>query len=151
MLIRNEWQPKGQWRIETVRGLIFADNVKPPWLPLYVLVEFDEYTGLSVVPDEDIVSIVPRTVSVDGHSDKTGSRRQLPFILGWTLTIHKSHGLTLERLIVNLGNLESSFGISYVECSRLKSLSGLAFERSFRWERMQKINNQKTWKSSVRR
>jgi len=61
-------------------------------------------------------------------------------MLGWAITIHKSQGLSLTRAVVGLGEKEMSMGITYVGCSRVKSVRGLAFESSFPWERMEKIN-----------
>ena len=48
---------------------------------------------------------------------------------------------TLKRVILGLGNKEFASGISYVACSHVKSYTGLAFDRSFAWERLEKINS----------
>ena len=99
MLTRNVWQAKGLYNgaIGTVRGLLFNENIRPLFQPICVLVAFDEYCGPAMTPqDEKIVPIVPETVSFDPHSGKTGSRRQLPLVLGWAVTIHKSQGFHNE-------------------------------------------------------
>jgi len=59
------------------------------------------------------------------------------------MTIHKSHGLTLNHGVLGIGNKELAFGITYVGCSHVKSYKGLAFQMSFPWERMEKINQAK--------
>jgi len=97
-----------------------------------------------MIPQYDkLVPIVPETVQFDPRCGKTGSRQQLPLVLGWAITIHKSQGLTLNRVVLGIGSRELSFGITYVGCSRVKSYTGLAFHMSFAWERLEKINNAK--------
>jgi ATP-dependent exoDNAse (exonuclease V) alpha subunit len=46
--------------------------------------------------------------------------------LAWGITIHKSQGLTLEKVVVGLGHADFSPGLSFVAISRVKSLAGLA-------------------------
>ena len=145
MLTKNVWQSKGLYNgaLGTVRGIVFGDNVRPPSQPICVLIEFDDYCGPSLMPQHRIVPIVSETVAFDPHCGKTGSRQQLPLVLGWTMTIHKSQGLTLNHVVLGIGNKELAFGITYVGCSRVKSYKGLAFQMSFPWERMEKINQAK--------
>ncbi len=53
-----------------------------------------------------------------------GSYTQIPLRLAWSITIHKSQGLTFEKAIIDA---ESAFahGQTYVALSRCKSLEGL--------------------------
>ena len=106
-----------------------------------MLVQFDEYSAPSIIPHVgNVIPIVSEVVQFDPRCGKTGGREQLPLMLGWAITIHKSQGLSLTRAVVGLGEKEMSMGITYVGCSRVKSVRGLAFESSFPWERMEKIN-----------
>lgn len=146
MLTKNMWQSKGLYNgaLGTVKALVYREgNQVSGSLPICVLVEFDEYTGPSIDPIRKIVPIAPETGPFDPRTGKTGSRIQLPLILGWAISIHKSQGLTLNKAILGIGDRESHHGITYVGCSRVKSYKGLAFDKSFAWERMEKINKSK--------
>lgn len=63
-------------------------------------------------------------------SEKTlGSYTQFPLMLAWAVTIHKSQGKTLERVIIDLGHGAFAAGQLYVALSRCKTLAGIALKQ----------------------
>lgn len=70
--------------------------------------------------------------SIDGKltTEKIGTCEQFPLKLAWAITCHKSQGLTLENMEVNL--TEGTFfahGQAYVTLSRVTSIDGLCLTR----------------------
>ena len=53
------------------------------------------------------------------------TQKQFPIALGWAITIHKSQGMTLNKVNVNTGNNIFASGQLYVALSRCKSIKGL--------------------------
>lgn len=52
-------------------------------------------------------------------------RRQFPLILAFSVTVHKSQGLSLDCAIVDLSEKVFAPGMAYMAMSRVRSLSGL--------------------------
>ena len=83
--------------------------------------------NINVVP-------VPPCSSISDSLGFEYERTQFPLRLAWSVTIHKSQGLTHEQIWVDLGKSEISQGLSYVALSRARNLQiiivePLSFER----------------------
>ncbi len=103
-----------------VRHIIYI-NKKPPQQPECILVEFDNYSGPTVL--NNLVPIVPQV-----EEDQETRRRCvtcLPIKLAYAVSIHKSQGMTLPKVIVDLGKNEKWSGLAYVALSRVKTSSDI--------------------------
>ncbi|KAI3835106.1 hypothetical protein MKX03_016792 [Papaver bracteatum] len=125
----------------TVVDIVYEENKKPPaHMPIAVMVKFDKYTGpqLYEEPNINVIPIVPVVTNWISSSGVTCQRKQLPLILCWAITVHKSQGLTLDQAVADIGAKES-LGLTFVALSRTRRLSDLAFHPMFSFERIAKI------------
>ena len=142
MLTKNIWQSKGLYNgaLGTVRGILCRDGITPPSLPYCILVEFDEDHRLHETINLSLS--FPKQLSLIHRVENREAVSSFHFVLGWAITVHKSQGLTLQRVVFGIGSREFYVGVSYVGCSHVRSYKGLALLHSFPRERMEKINGQ---------
>ena len=131
MLTRNLWTDVGlcNGAIGIVKHIIYKHGDLPPSLPVGVIVQFDEnYIGPSVC--KEIPRRVPITPVIN-TSDTLGfayEREQLSVKLAWSITIHKSQGLTLSKPWIDIGPSEKVAGLAYVALPRVRALNDLVIE-----------------------
>ena len=130
MLTMNLWSSVGHCNgaTGTVVDIIYQNNHQPLDLPIAVIVEFEKYRR--PVFNENQPSCIPICpISVPSQTEiGFHERQQLHLGLAWTLTIHKSQGLTLPKAWMDIGKSERTAGVSYVAISRVKSLASCVIE-----------------------
>lgn len=62
-------------------------------------------------------------------SEPVGSFTQYPLKLAWAVTIHKSQGMTFDRVTIDIGKGTFSHGQLYVALSRCTTLGGIVLKR----------------------
>ena len=93
-----------------------------------MLVHFPGYTGPGFINAcEKCLPVPPKVFEwmVDG---KYLSRQQIPLRLRYAMTIHKSQGQTLPKVVVDLGKGEKVAGCTFVATSRVRSINDIVFE-----------------------
>ena len=98
---------------------------------------FDAYSGPTL--SDGTVPIYPlrRTCSM---TDANSTRLQLPLKLAWAITIHKAQGLTLDSVVVDVGKKEFSSGLSFVACSRVRTVTHLLLHPPFSFQHLANLS-----------
>ena len=52
----------------------------------------------------------------------------IPLIPSYAITIHKSQGQTLDKIILNIGEKKYASGLTYTALSRAKKIENIAFD-----------------------
>jgi hypothetical protein len=118
MMIKNTYQKEG-----IINGSLgIVRNFSPK--KFYPIVEFVNGKILTIAPEEWLIEKYDeekRLVVTEAGVN------QVPLILAWAMTIHKSQGLTLDKISCDLSDVFSP-GQAYVALSRARSLEGIFIE-----------------------
>lgn len=97
-----------------------------------------------LLEDGEVVEVAPATWEqfdyqfnpVTGGIERfiAGTYSQIPLVLAWSVTIHKSQGKTLDRVHIDLGAGAFETGQTYVALSRCRSLERLTLSRPLKAE-----------------
>jgi ATP-dependent DNA helicase PIF1 len=146
MLTTNLWTEAGLVNGATgiVQDLLFEEDQGPPFLPITVLISFENYKEPTItsLEGEKVVPIAPIRRTWESRSGILCSCLQVPVRLAWAITVHKSQGLTLQKAVIDLGDNEFTAGLSFVAISRVRSLEDILFKH-FTFERIHRIKDSK--------
>ena len=153
MLTRNLWKEAGlvNGSIGFVHKIVYKPGKSPcnEDLPELVYCRFEEYQGPPLFNEyPKVVPIGPQMATwMDGKT--SCSRKQIPLVPAYSITIHKSQGMTMDKVIIDLGEKEFSVGLSYTAMSRVKRIQNLAFDPMPSLKRLTQFSNWKVFKERI--
>jgi ATP-dependent DNA helicase PIF1 len=90
-------------------------------IQIYPIVLFENGVEIKIIPE---LWTVEKLDEITNKVNVDASIEQIPLIFAWAITIHKSQGMTLDKIRCNLRNT-FTHGQIYVALSRVKTLEGL--------------------------
>ena len=122
MFIKNDSSVEKRYFNGKIGRVILLDKdevvVKCPDDDFNIITSPETWENINYAVDEETKAIT---------ENKIGSYKQIPLRLAWSITIHKSQGLTFEKAIIDAQGA-FAHGQTYVALSRCKSLEGLVLK-----------------------
>lgn len=109
-------------------------TVKEDKKPIYLLIEKSDFNidmrGVTMTGNNNNNNNISGS-DYQGFNESGYSRRQLPIILAWAMSIHKSQGQTLQRVKVDLRKIfeKGQLYVAISRCTSSKTLQVLNFDR----------------------
>ncbi|MDN3666824.1 helix-turn-helix domain-containing protein [Algibacter miyuki] len=122
MFVKNDSSPEKRYFNGKIGKVIHLDQDE-----VVVHCPDDEF---NIVTKPEVWENINYTVDTETKAiseNKIGSYTQIPLRLAWSITIHKSQGLTFEKAIIDAQGA-FAHGQTYVALSRCKSLEGLVLK-----------------------
>lgn len=118
MMLKNTYQKEGV--INGSLGIVKDFTLKKG----YPIVEFKNGALITIAPEDWVLEKYDQSKE---ELVEEAKMTQIPLIPSWAITIHKSQGMTLDKIKCNL-TYSFSDGQIYVALSRVKTLEGLFIE-----------------------
>ena len=126
MLLNND--SSGRWFNGSIGNVVDIEEMKDE--PDVIWVELSDGSRVDVMPYTwEMYEFNYDRSKNRVISDITGRFTQYPIKFAWAVTIHKSQGLTFDRMIIDIGRGTFSHGQLYVALSRCTNLDGIILKK----------------------